>query len=60
MLMFDREPVLWLTAASAVVNLCVGFGLGWTAEQVSLVNVAIAAVVGLIARSRVTPIPPGE
>lgn len=60
MLLFDREPVLWLAATSSVVNLAVGFGLGWTAEQVSLVNVALAAIVGLLARSRVTPIPPAE
>ena len=56
MLLFDREPVLWLTACSAIVNMAVGFGLGWTAEQVSLVNVALAAIVGVIARSRVTPV----
>lgn len=54
--MFGREPILWLTAGSALINLAVGFGLGWTAEQVSLVNVALAALVGLIARSRVSPV----
>jgi hypothetical protein len=58
--MFGREPALILGFIQAALALAVGFGLDWTAEQVSLVVAAAAAVVALITRSRVTPIPPGE
>lgn len=49
------EPALVLGAVQAVVALAVGFGLSWTGEQVSLVNAAVAAVLAVIVRSRVTP-----
>jgi hypothetical protein len=55
--MLGREPVLILGLIQAVVALAVGFGLNWTAEQVSLVLAAVAAVVAFITRSQVTPVP---
>ena len=53
--MFGREPALILGLAQAVVALAVGFGLDWTAEQVSLVMAFTAAVVAVITRSQVSP-----
>ena len=51
-----REPVLILSAIQAGVALFVAFGLGWTAEQVAVVIAFSAALLGLIARKRVTPV----
>jgi hypothetical protein len=50
------EPVLTLGLVQAVVAMAVGFGLGWTGEQVALVTAFAAAVLGWIARSRVSPV----
>jgi hypothetical protein len=52
--MFGREPALWLGLAQALIALAVGFGLDWTAEQVSLVMAAVAAVVAFLVRSQTT------
>lgn len=54
--MFGREPALWLGLIQAVIALAVGFGLDWTAEQVSLVLAAVAAIVAVVVRSQVTPV----
>lgn len=53
--LWNREPALILGAAAAIVNLAVGFGLGISAEQVALVNAAIAAVVAFATRTQVSP-----
>ena len=50
------EPALILGAISAIVSLAVGFGLHLTAEQVALINAAVAAVVSVIVRQNVTPV----
>ena len=53
---FGREPALFLGAASAVINLLIAFNVvGLTGEQVGLLNIALAAVVGFAVRSQVTP-----
>ena len=54
---FGREPVLWQTAIMALINLLVAFNV-WnpTATQISAINAALAAVLGLIVRSVVTPL----
>lgn len=57
MTIFGREPALILGAVSALVSLGVGFGLDWSGEQVALVNMAAAAIVSVIVRSKVTPVP---
>lgn len=51
----SSEPVLVLGVVQAIVALAVGFGLQWSGEQVALVTAAAAAVLGLIARSKVSP-----
>ena len=53
---FNREPALVLGAVNALIMLAVGFGLSLTPEQVVLINVAVAAVVSVIVRSKVTPV----
>ena len=50
-----REPVMILAVVQAAIALAVAFGLQWTGEQVGLVVAFSAAVLGLIARSKVTP-----
>lgn len=50
------EPVLILALVQATLGMLVGFGLGWTGEQVALVTAFAAAVLGVIARQRVTPV----
>lgn len=52
----NREPALVIAAIAALINVAVGFGLEWTAEQVTLVNVAVVAVAALITRNKVTPV----
>lgn len=55
-MIFNREPALILGLVSALVALAIGFGLDWTTEQVGLVNAAVAAVVALLVRQKVTPV----
>jgi hypothetical protein len=50
------EPVLMLALVQATLGMLVGFGLAWTGEQVALVTAFSAAVLGVIARQRVTPV----
>lgn len=54
--LFGREPALILAAVNAVVVLGVGFGLPVTGEQVALINAAVAALLGVVVRSQVTPV----
>lgn len=51
-----REPVLWLALVGAAVSLAVGFGVHWSGEQVALIMAATVAILGVIARSKVTPV----
>ena len=51
-----QEPVMTLAIVQAALALAVSFGLGWTGEQVGAVVALSAAVLGWIARSRVTPV----
>lgn len=52
---FGREPVMVLAAVQAAIALAVGFGLNWDGAQVALVTAFAAAVLGLIARQKVSP-----
>lgn len=54
--LFGREPALVLGAINAILALAVGFGLNITSEQVGLINAAVAAVISVIVRQRVSPI----
>jgi hypothetical protein len=49
------EPVAVSAAVRAVILCATAFGLGWTAEQVAAIMLAVEAVLGLFVRSRVTP-----
>lgn len=51
----SQEPVLVLAVVQAILALAVSFGLGLTGEQVGAILAVSAAVLGLIARQRVTP-----
>ena len=53
--MLQQEPVLTLAVIQAGVACAVGFGLGWTGEQVALFVTFMAAILGWVARSEVTP-----
>lgn len=54
---FGREPALFLGACSAIINLLIAFDVAnLSGEQVGLLNVALAAVVGFAVRSQVTPV----
>jgi hypothetical protein len=55
-MIFDREPALILAAVQAIIALAIGFGLDITTEQVGLILAATAAVIGVITRSKVTPV----
>lgn len=60
MKIFGREPVLILAFFDALINFGIGFGLDWTTEQVVLVNAVLAALLSVIARSRVSPVSYGD
>lgn len=51
-----QEPVMTLAIVQAVLAVAVSFGLGWTGEQVGGVVALSAALLGWVARSRVTPV----
>ena len=51
-----NEPVLTLALIQAGIAMAVGFGLAWSGEQVALVVAFTAAVLGWVARSKVTPV----
>lgn len=58
--LWGREPALILGAVNALIALAVGFGLGITPAQVGLINAAVAAVLSVLVRSRVTPTTAGD
>jgi hypothetical protein len=51
-----EEPVLTVGLFRAGVTMLVGFGLGWTGEQVALMVTFIEAVTAWLARRQVTPV----
>jgi hypothetical protein len=54
--MFNREPALILAAVQAILAVAIGFGVDITTEQLALILAATAAVLGLVTRSKVTPV----
>ncbi len=50
-----EEPVLTVGLFRAAVTMLVGFGLGWTGEQVALMVAFIEAITAWVARRQVTP-----
>lgn len=55
-MIFNREPALILAALQAIIAVAIGFGLNLTPEQVALIVAAVAAIFGVVTRSRVSPI----
>jgi hypothetical protein len=53
---FGREPVLVLAFVQTAVALVAAFGLNLSAEQVAGIMAFAAAVLGLVVRSRVSPV----
>lgn len=49
------EPVLTVGLFRAAVTMLVGFGLGWSGEQVALMVAFVEAVTAWVARRQVTP-----
>lgn len=56
-MIFNREPVMFLAVIQAVLALVVSFGADLSAEQVGTVTAVTAALLGLIARQKVSPTP---
>ncbi len=52
-LIFGREPVAWTAAIAATLQVLSALVLHWTDEQQSLLNAAIAVVLGAIAAASV-------
>jgi hypothetical protein len=50
-----EEPVLTIGLFRAAVTMLVGFGLGWSGEQVALMVAFVEAVTAWVARRQVTP-----
>jgi hypothetical protein len=50
-----REPVLLLAAVQATIALVAAFGLSLSGEQVASITAFAAAVLSVVARSKVTP-----
>lgn len=55
-MIFGREPVLVLTLVQTAIALVVSFGLDLTGEQTGAIVALSAAILGIIARQRVTPV----
>jgi hypothetical protein len=51
-----QEPVMTLAIVQATLAVAVSFGLGWTGEQVGTVVAFSAAILGWLARSKVSPV----
>jgi hypothetical protein len=54
-LRFREEPVLTVGLFRALITMAVGFGLGWSGEQVALMVAFIEAITVYISRQQVTP-----
>lgn len=54
--MFKTEPALLIGALNALIALAVGFGLELSGEQQALIAAAVAAVLSVAVRRRVSPV----
>ena len=52
---WQEEPVITVSLFRAGITMLVGFGLGWSGEQVALMVAFIEAVTAYISRREVTP-----
>ena len=55
-MIFGREPAMVLAFVQALIVLGVSFGLSLTPEQTAGILALTAVALGLITRSRVTPV----
>ena len=55
MKLLAREPVAVVTVIEAVLALLLAFGVGLSGEQVATIVALSSAVLGLVARQRVSP-----
>jgi len=53
--LWGREPALVLAALQAVIALAISFGLNLSTGQVGAILAASAAVLGVVARTQVSP-----
>lgn len=53
---FYEEPILSVALFRSLVVMAVGFGLGWSGEQVAITVIAFEALTAYIARQEVTPV----
>ena len=54
-MIWNREPVLILAVVQAAIGLVASFGLNLSGEQMGAIMAFTAAVLGFVARQRVTP-----
>lgn len=54
--LWGREPAMVLALAQAVIALVVAFGLNLAPDQVGAILAVTAVILGLITRSRVSPV----
>jgi hypothetical protein len=53
---WGREPAMVLALVQAVIALVVAFGLSLEADQIGTILAVTAVVLGLVTRSRVSPV----
>lgn len=56
--LWNREPVALVAALQTILALVVAFGLDLSEQQIGAILAAAAAVLGIVARSQVSPTPP--
>jgi len=54
--LFRREPAMVLALVQALLTLVVAFGLNLAPDQIGAILAVTAVVLGLITRSRVSPV----
>ena len=55
-MLFEREPAMVLATVMAAIALAVEFGLSLSGSQSVAIEVFAALVLGLVTRSKVTPV----
>jgi uncharacterized membrane protein len=58
MKLWQREPVLVIAVVQSILALVMTFGVKLTIEQTGAILAAVSAILGLLARSQVSPTPP--
>ena len=58
--MFGREPAVILGAIQAILALGLSFGLHLNPEQIGAIMAAAAAVLALVVRQQVSPVPSSQ